>query len=83
MSQMVTPKEAEILAQQAIQTYLNSCHLQTPTDAGNALMKLCSVAGLMMCATVGQQEAVARLEGTAAFIAQHQFSGPWKMERAN
>lgn len=83
MSQMVTPKEAEILAQQAIQNYLNACCLQTATDAGNALMKLCSVAGLVMCATVGQEEAVARLEGTAAYIGQPQFSGGWKMGKVN
>lgn len=83
MSQMVTPKEAEELAQKAIQNYLNACHLQTVEDAGNALMKLVSVAGLMMCATVGQDDAVARLQGTAAHIAKPKFSGPWKMERAN
>lgn len=62
---------------------VNACNLQTVDDAGNALMKLCSMAGLMMCATVGQEEAVARLEGTAAHIAKPQFSGAWKMERAN
>lgn len=83
MSKMVTPQEAEALAQQAVQNYLNACHLQTTADAGNALMKLCSVAGLAMCATVGQDEAVARLQGTAAHIAKPQFSGNWKMERAN
>jgi len=83
MTKMVTPKEAEALAQQAIQNYLNACHLQTVEDSGNALMKLCSVAGLMMCATIGQDEAVARLQGTAAHIAKPKFSGAWKMERAN
>lgn len=82
-TKMVTAKEAEALAQQAIQNYLNSCNLQTVEDAGNALMKLCSVAGLAMCATVGQDEAVARLEGTAAHIAKPQFSGAYKMEMAN
>lgn len=52
-------------------------------DWGDSEGKLCSVAGLMMCATIGQDEAVARLQGTAAHIAKPKFSGAWKMERAN
>lgn len=80
---MVTQQEAEQLAQQAIQSYLNACKLQTVEEAGNALMKLVSVAGVMMCAAVGQDDAVARLEGTAAFVAKKEFSGPWKVERAH
>ena len=78
---MVTQAEAELLAKDAIQNYLNACRLQTVEDAGNALMKLVSVAGVTMCATLGQDEAVARMEGTAAFIAKQNF-GQWKMERA-
>lgn len=66
---MVNQKEAETLAQKHIQDYLNACNLDTPQDAGNALMKLCSVAGVMMCAAVGYDEAIDRLYGTAAFIA--------------
>ncbi|QRM19527.1 hypothetical protein GBK02_08995 [Dechloromonas sp. TW-R-39-2] len=77
---MVTQQEAEKLAQKHVQDYLNACGLDTVEDAGNALMKLCSVAGVMMCATVGQDDAVARLEGTAAFIAKPQFAGKWKQE---
>lgn len=80
MSNMVTQAEAEALAKSAIQTYLNACQLQTVEDAGNALMKLVSVAGVTMCATIGQAEAVARLEGTAAFIANQNF-GTFKMEK--
>lgn len=80
VTKMVTQSEAEALAKTAIQTYLNACHLQTVEDAGNALMKLVSVAGVTMCATIGQQEAVARLEGTAAFIAKQNF-GTFKMEK--
>lgn len=79
---MVTQSEAEMLAREAIQKYLNDCRLQTIEDAGNALMKLLSVAGVIMCATIGKDEAVERLEGTAAFIAKQDF-GQWKMERAS
>jgi len=65
---MVTQAEAEVLARAAIQKYLNDCNLQTTDDAGNALMKLVSVAGVTMAAVAGGAEAVARLEATAAFI---------------
>lgn len=77
---MVTQEEAEALARTAVQTYLNACNLQTVEDAGNALMKLVSVAGVTMCATLGQEDAVARLEGTAAFIAKQNF-GKFKMDK--
>lgn len=77
---MVTQQEAEKLAHKHAQDYLNACGLDTVEDAANALMKLCSVAGVMMCATVGQDEAVARLECTVEFIAKPQFAGKWKQE---
>jgi hypothetical protein len=80
---MVTQQEAEKLAQKHIQDYLNACGLDTVQDAGNALMKLLSVAGVIMCATVGHKEAVERLEGTAAFIAKTQANANWRSERAN
>lgn len=80
---MITPKEAEELAQKAMQDYVNACKCDTPQDVGNALMKLVSMCGLGMCATVGQPEAVKRLEGTAAYIAKTQAGNNWRSERAN
>lgn len=80
---MVTQQEAEALAQKHIQDYLNACGLDTTEDAGNALMKLCSIAGVMMVATVGYDDAVARLEGTAAFIAKKMRGVTFRQERAN
>ncbi len=77
---MLTPAAAEELAQAKLQEYINACNCQTMTDVGNVLMKICSVAGLMMCATVGQNEAVARLEGTAKHISSPKYAGPWKRE---
>lgn len=47
---MVTQAEAEELAKKVIQIYLDECGLITPKDTGNALMTLCSVAGVMMVA---------------------------------
>lgn len=80
---MITPAEAEALANKTVSEYLTACKLQTPEDAGNALMKLVSMCGLAMCATVGQQEAVDRLMGTAAYMAKPQFSGPWTKATVN
>ncbi len=80
---MVTQQEAEALAQNAMQDYVAKCHCDSTEDVGNALMKLVSMCGLGMCATVGQPEAVARLEGTAAYIAKTQAGANWHMERAN
>lgn len=78
---MVTQQEAEAMAKAAIEKYLTDCKLEDETDAGNALMKLVSLAGVFMCATVGQADAVARLQGTTDFIASPAFSGPWTKQR--
>ena len=82
---MITAAEAEKLAQQKMQEYVNACKCDTVEDAGNALMKMVSMCGLAMCATVGQHEAVARLEGTAAYIAKTQTGVRWycNIERTN
>lgn len=80
---MITPQEAEALAQKVMQDYVNACKCDTVQDVGNALMKLVSMCGLGMCATVGHTEAVQRLEGTAAYIAKTQEGKNWRSERAN
>ena len=80
---MITPQEAESLAHKTVQDYVNACKCDSVQDFGNALMKLVSMCGLGMCATVGQDEAVARLEGTAAYVAKTQAGKHWHVERAN
>lgn len=80
---MITPQAAEALAQKTMQDYVNACKCDTPQDVGNALMKLVSMCGLGMCATVGQPEAVARLEGTTAYIGKTEAGKTWRSERAN
>lgn len=65
---MVSQQQAEELAKKHLQEYLNACGLDTTQDAGNALMKMCSVAGVMMVATVGYDDAVQRMYGTAEFV---------------
>jgi len=78
---MISPQEADLLAKKLVADYVTACSCATTEDAGNVLMKLVSVAGIFMCATVGQEEAVARLEGTAAHVAKPEFSGSWTMEK--
>lgn len=80
---MITSQEAEALAQQAMQRYVADCKCGTPQDVGNALMKLVSMCGLGMCATVGPEEAVARLRGTTEYIGTTQAGRNWKCEKSN
>jgi hypothetical protein len=77
---MITPKQAEQLAQKVMQDYVKECKCDSTQDVANALMKLVSMCGLGMCATVGQAEAVARLQGTTDYIAKAQAGKNWKRE---
>jgi hypothetical protein len=80
---MLTAEQAELLAQQRMQDYVNACGCETHEDVANVLMKLVSMCGLGMCAVVGQEEAVARLQGTTDYIATTQAGVHWRSERAN
>lgn len=77
---MITPKEAEDLAHKAVEQYVNECHCDNMQDVANVVMKLASMCGLVMCATVGQDEAVSRLQGTTDHIAKPENSGKWNKD---
>lgn len=77
---MITPEEAEKLATDAVESYVNQCGCLNDQDAANALMKLASMCGVAMCAVVGQDEAVARLQGTTNHIASEKHSASWKRQ---
>ena len=68
MGSPATPAEAEELAKKAVGDYLTACRMDTPENIGNYLMKLCSVAGVLMANAEGSETAANRLYGTAAFI---------------
>ena len=70
---MIKSKEAEVLACGTVKTYLTSCDCKTPQDIANVLMMLTSVCGLCTLQHVGKDEAVARLRGTANFVAKHRL----------
>jgi len=74
---MITPTDAEALAKETMQNYVNACGCGSAQDVANVLMKLVSMCGLGICATVGQSEAVARLKGTADYIAKTQVGVNW------
>jgi hypothetical protein len=65
---MTTPQQAEELAKKAVSDYLNACNLQDASQIGNVLMKLCSVAGVLMAQAEGSEAACDRLVGTAEFV---------------
>ena len=77
--QPATPAQAEELAKKAVADYLNACHIATPEQVGNYLMKLASVAGVLMANAEGSAEAALRLEGTARFILKTMPKKPAKL----
>lgn len=74
-----TPVEAEALAKKAVADYLNACHIATPDQVGNYLMKLASVAGALMANAEGSEMAYERLFGTAVFVLQTMPKKPAKL----
>ena len=63
-----SPAEAEELAKKAVGDYLTTCRMTDREQIGNYLMKLCSVAAVVMASAEGSEAAADRLAGTAAFI---------------
>ena len=63
-----TPAEAEELAKKIVGEYLTACRMTDREQIGNYLMKLASVAGVLMAQAEGSAEAALRLEGTARFV---------------
>ena len=75
---MINPEEAEKLANATVEEYVAKCSCESQQDVANVLMKLASVCGLGMCAVVGQEDAVARMQGTAEHISKPEYAAPWK-----
>lgn len=81
MTDTTTPAEAQALAIKAVQDYLNACRMTEDTQVADYLMKLISVAGILMSRAVGAAEAFERLNGTAYFVAEHGSVRPQKLVR--
>lgn len=78
-----TPDEAEQLAKDAVASYLRQCRMTDGAQIANYLMKLTSVAGVLMAAGCGSEEAAQRLEGTAAFIRKSMPKRPGSIHPIN
>lgn len=74
-----THDEAEKLAKDAVANYLRECRMADGAQIGNYLMKLVSVAGVLMAAGEGSAEAALRLQGTAAFVLKTMPKKPGKI----
>jgi hypothetical protein len=80
-NERITQQEAEALAKKAVGDYLTACNLQDPSQIGDVLMKLCSVAGVLMANTEGSAAAFDRLLGTAQFVLKTMPASPAKLEK--
>jgi 16S rRNA G527 N7-methylase RsmG len=76
MSAQITPQRAEELAKKAVGDYITACALQDASQIGDVLMKLVSVAGVVMANAEGSVIAFDRLLGTAQFIAKTMPEAP-------
>lgn len=79
---MITPQQAEELAKKAVSNYLNDCNLQDASQIGDVLMKLCSVAGVLMAQAEGSETACDRLVGTAEFVLNNMPRQPAQLKTA-
>lgn len=75
------PDEAEQIAARMVGEYLSACRMTDATQIGNYLMKLCSVAGVVMAQAEGAVTAFERLEGTAHFVLNNCTALPAKLEK--
>ena len=73
------PDEAEALAARAVGDYLNACRMDDPAQIADRLMKLVSVAGVMMAQANGAYDAFDRLLATAQFVLQTMPKQPAKL----
>lgn len=75
------PDEAEALAARAVGDYLNACRMDDPSQIADRLMKLVSVAGVMMAKANGADDAFGRLLGTAQFVLKTMPKQPAKLHK--
>ena len=76
MTTRITPEKAEELAKKAVAEYLSNCKLQDTSQIGDVLMKLVSVAGVVMAQAEGSDTAYQRLACTAEFVAKNMPAEP-------
>lgn len=74
------PAEAEALARRFVGEYLTACRMTDRAQMGNYLMKLTSVAAVLMAQAEGSANAGERLAGTAAWVRKTMPAAPARLE---
>lgn len=74
------PAEAEALARRFVGEYLTACRMTDRDQMGNYLMKLTSVAAVLMAQAEGSVNAGERLAGTAAWVQKTMPAAPARLE---
>lgn len=74
------PAEAEALARRFVGEYLTACRMTDREQMGNYLMKLTSVAAVLMAQAEGSANAGERLAGTAAWVRKTMPATPARLE---
>lgn len=75
-----SPAEAEALARRFVGEYLTACQMTDREQLGNYLMKLTSVAAVLMAQAEGSTNAGQRLAGTAAWVRKTMPATPARLE---
>lgn len=78
--QSAGPAEAEALARRFVGEYLTACRMADRDQLGNYLMKLTSVAAVLMAQAEGSANAGERLAGTAAWVRKTMPAAPARLE---
>lgn len=75
-----SPAAAEALARSFVGDYLTACGITDRSQIGNYLMKLTSVAAVLMAQAEGAERAGQRLDGTAAWVRKTMPAQPARLE---
>lgn len=68
---MISPQEAEALAQVTVETYVSCCGAQNADDARHAIIKLFSMAGIALVAIAGRELALEIADETKQNMARN------------
>ncbi|WP_286938942.1 hypothetical protein [Achromobacter sp. UBA4530] len=74
------PAEAEALAGRFVGEYLTACRMTDRDQMGDYLMKLTSIAAVLMAQAEGSANAGERLAGTAAWVRKTMPAAPARLE---
>lgn len=80
---MITPDQAEELAQHTVELYLNQCLPRDAEECGKALIKLFSMCGLALVGVVGREQALHIAEATMENMSRQDLNAQVQLIRRN